>query len=137
MLGAERRAHRVEEVAERLLGVAAVVQQRGDLVQQAQVLLLLAGAGVGAVGRDDQERGQRQQGQRGRVADRGAGEDQADGGRAQGEGQRQRQHLQQGRQVGAALGQADDGEDAQVAVTVMTRTATSAASQSQQPDAGR
>ena len=41
----------VEEVAERLLAVAAGVQQRGDLVQQAQVLLLLAGAGVGAVGR--------------------------------------------------------------------------------------
>ena len=33
-VGAERRAHRVEEVAERLLGVAAGVQQRGHLVQQ-------------------------------------------------------------------------------------------------------
>ena len=41
-LGAERRAHRVEEVAERLLAVAGV-QQRGHLVQQPQVLLLLAG----------------------------------------------------------------------------------------------
>ena len=131
--GPEGAADGGQEVGERGLGVVAVVEQRGDLVQQPQVVLLLARLGVGAVGGDEQHRRQRQQDQRrrARAAAMSRGE-QADRRDAEGEGQRQRRACGAARGRSAErLGHAHDARRCTGnAVTFETATAASAATQS-------
>ena len=111
--GPEGAADGGQEVGQRGGGVVAGVEQRRHLVQQAEVVLLLAGLGVGAVGGDEQHRRQGQQDQRRRVLHGDLGGEQPERGHRERERHRQAEHARQRPQAQVALRQADRGEDAQ------------------------